>query len=191
MVKIRLIFIKRFAFRRKGRNKQVLCRNEIDQKNILTDLFVWNKMVQSSLKWLLGSSRRYKRLTWRSQGQLHLRLWFCSNYKKKKKKTSLCTHRRMALFCDMNQSLIKSVWNYTKRHPRPSVLILWTSSFTLQVMKKLIFVANSHRPFIIVKWFLAWQTNTLNDCFRILTTLPASKLSDCYSYDPIVHGAKS
>ena len=86
MVKIRLIFIKRFAFRRKGRNKQVLCRNEIDQKNILTDLFVWNKMVQSSLKWLLGSSRRYKRLTWRSQGQLHLRLWFCSNYKKKKKK---------------------------------------------------------------------------------------------------------
>ena len=60
------------------------CRKEIDQKNILTDLFVWNKMVQSSLKWLLGSSRRYKRLTWRSQGQLHLRLWFCSNYKKKK-----------------------------------------------------------------------------------------------------------
>ena len=83
MVKIRLIFIKRFAFRSKGRNKQVLCRNEIDQKNILTDLFVWNKMVQSSLKWLLGSSRRYKRLTWRSQGQLHLRLWFCSNYRKK------------------------------------------------------------------------------------------------------------
>ena len=84
MVKIRLIFIKRFAFRRKGRNKQVLCRNEIDQKNILTDLFVWNKMVQSSLKWLLGSSRRYKRLTWRSQGQLHLRPWFCSKLPKKK-----------------------------------------------------------------------------------------------------------
>ena len=78
MVKIRLIFIKRFAFRRKGRNKQVLCRNEIDQKNILTDLFVWNKMVQSSLKWLLGSSRRYKRLTWRSQGQLQIRRRFCS-----------------------------------------------------------------------------------------------------------------
>ena len=149
-------------------------------------------MVQSSLKWLLGSSRRYKRLTWRSQGQLHLRLWFCSNYKKKKKKkTSYCTHRPMALFCDMNQSLIQSVWNYTKRRPRPFVLILWTSSFTLQVMKKLIFLANSHRPFIIVQWFLAWQTNTLNDCFRILTTLPASKLRDCYSYDPIVHGAKS
>ena len=60
MVKIRLIFIKQFAFRCKERNKQVLCRNEIDQKNNLTDLFAWNKMVQSSLKWLLGSSRRHK-----------------------------------------------------------------------------------------------------------------------------------
>ena len=164
------------------------CRKEIDQKNILTDLFVWNKMVQSSLKWLLGSSRRYKRLTWRFQEQLQFRLRFAVNYKSK----DFITHTQVCgVFCYTNQSLIKSVWYYTKRHPRRFVLILWTSSFTLQVMKKLIFLANSHRPFIIVQWFLAWQTNTLNDCFRILTTLPASKLSDCYSYDPIVHGAKS
>ena len=90
--------------------------------------------------------------------------------------------------------MIKSVWNYTKRHPRPFVKILWTFSFTLQVMKILMLLANSHRPFIIVQWFLACQTNTLNllnGCFGILTTLQASKLIDCYSYDPIVHGAKS
>ena len=48
------------------------------QKNILTDLLVWNKMVQSSLKWLLGSSRRCERLTWWPQGQLQIRLRFCS-----------------------------------------------------------------------------------------------------------------
>ena len=188
MVKIRLIFIKRFAFRRKGRNKQVLCRNEIDQKNILTDLFVWNKMVQSSLKWLLGSSRRYKRLTWRSQGQLQIRLRFCSKLQIKRidnKHTHIC-----GAVCDIYQSLIKSVWNYTKRHPRSFVLILWTS-FTPQVMKMLILLANSHCPFIIVKWILACQTKTLNGRFPILTTLPASKLIDCYSYDPIVHGDKS
>ena len=82
MVKIRLIFIKQFAFRRKGRNKQVLCRK-------------WNEMVQSSLKWLLGSSRRYKRLTWRSQGQLQIRLRFCSKLQIKRihnKHTHTHTH---------------------------------------------------------------------------------------------------
>ena len=84
VVKIRLIFMKQFAFLLKVRHKRVLFRKKNRQKNILTDLFVWNIMVQSSLKLLLGSSRRYKRLTWRSQGQLHLRLWFCSNYIKKK-----------------------------------------------------------------------------------------------------------
>ena len=157
-------------------------------KKYLDWLIQWNEMVQSSLKWLLGSSRRYKRLTWRSQGQLHLRPWFCSKLPKKKIITHTPTHYA---FCDMNQSLIKSVWNYTKRHPRPFVLILWTSSFTQQVMKILTLLANSHRPVIIVKWFIAFQTNTLNCCFLILTTLPASKRIDCFSYDSIVNGAKS
>ena len=78
MVKIRLIFIKQFAFLLKVRHKRVFFRNDIDKKNIVTVLFVWNKMVQSSLKLLLGLSRRYKRLTWLSQGQLQIRRRFCS-----------------------------------------------------------------------------------------------------------------
>ena len=189
MVKIRLIFIKQFAFRRNGRHKQERTKEtKSTKKNIPTDLFVWNKMVQSSLKWLLGSSRRYKRLTWRSQGQPQWRLRFCSKLQIKKIHN---THTDTCAFCDINQSLIKSVWNYTKRHPRPFVLILWTSSFTLQVMKMLTLLANSHRPVIIVKWFIAFQTNTLSCCFLILTTLPASKRIDCFSYDSIVNGAKS
>ena len=139
MVKIRLIFIKQFAFRRKGRNKQVLCRK-------------WNEMVQSSLKWLLGSSRRYKRLTWRSQGQLQIRLRFCSKLQIKRIHNKHTHTHICGVFCDIDQSLIKSVWNYTKRHPRSFVLILWTS-FTPQVMKMLILLANSQSSSIIVKWF--------------------------------------
>ena len=100
-----------------------------------------------------------------------LRLRFCSKLPKKKFITHTPTN---SAFCDKNQSLIKSVWNYTKRQ------ILWTS-FTLQVMKLLALLANCHRPFIIVQWFLECQTNTLNGCFLILTTFPASKLTDCYS----------
>ena len=50
---------------------------------------------------------------------------------------------------------------HTKRYPRPFFLILWTS-FTPQVMKMLILLAHSHSLFLIVKWFLACQTNTLN-----------------------------
>ena len=85
MVKIRLIFIKQFAFRRKGRHEQERTKEtKSTKKNIPTDLFVWNKIVQSSLKWLLGSSRRCKRLTWRSPGQLQLRLRFCSKLQIKK-----------------------------------------------------------------------------------------------------------
>ena len=83
MVKIRLIFIKRFAsFDAKDAKTSALQKRNRPKK-YLDWLIQWNEMVQSSLKWLLGSSRRYKRLTWRSQGQLHLRLWFCSNYKKR------------------------------------------------------------------------------------------------------------
>ena len=183
MVKIRLIFIKRFAFRRKGRNKQVLCRNEIDQKTILTDLFVWNKMVQSSLKWLLGSSRRYKRLTWRSQGQLQIRLRFCSKLQIKRIDNTH-THLWRSL---RYISIIDKV--SLKLHKASSkIFCLDTVNFYYSPSDE---NANSHCPFIIVKWILACQTNTLNGCFRILTALPASKLIDCYSYDPIVHGAKS
>ena len=144
-------------------------------------------MVQSSLKWLSGSSRRDKRLAWRSQGQLQTRLRFWSKlYIKRIHNALIC-----GAFCDINKSLIKSVWNYTKRYPRPFFLILWTS-FTPQVMKTLILLANSHSSFIKVstKWFFVCQTNTLNCCFLILTTLPASKLIDCDSNDPIDLGAE-
>ena len=174
MVKIRLIFVKQFAFRRKVSNKQVFYRTKSTKKKISTVLFLWNKMVQSSLKWLLGSSRRGKRLAWRSQGQLQTRLRFWSKlYIKRIHNALIC-----GAFCDIHKSLIKSVWNYTKRYPRPFVLILWTS-FTPQVMKMLILLANSHSSLIMVKWFRACQTNTLNCRFLLLTTLPASKRIGC------------
>ena len=125
-------------------------------------LILMNRKVQSSLKWLLVSSRRDKRLAWRTQSTLEI---------KRIHNALIC-----GAFCDINKSLIKSVWkNYTKSYPRPFSLILWTS-FIPQVMKMLILLANSHSSFTIVMWFLACQTNTLNCCFLILTTLPASKL---------------
>ena len=129
--------------------------------------------MQSSLKWFSGSSRRDKRLAWRSQGQLQTRLLFCRKLEVKRIHNALIC----GAFCDINKSLIKSVWNYTKRYPRPFFLILWTS-FTPKVMKMLLLLANCHSSFIKVstKWFLVCQTNTLNGCFLILTTLPASKL---------------
>ena len=176
MVKIRLIFIKQFAFRRKGRNKQVLCRK-------------WNEMVQSSLKWLLGSSRRYKRLTWRSQGQMHLRLPFCSKLQKNKKfhNTHTVTWRILRYKSITDKVSLKLHKASSKTFCLGTVNFFFYSPSN----EMLTVLANSHRPFIIVQWFLACQTNTLNGCFRILTALPASKLIDCYSYDPIFHGAKS
>ena len=144
-------------------------------------------MEQSSLKWLSGSSRREKGLAWRSQGQLQTRLRFCRKLEVKRIHNVLIC----GAFCDISKSLIKSVWNYTKRCPRPFFLILWTS-FTPQAMKMLILLANSYSSFIKVstKWFLVCQTNTLNGCFLILTTLPASKLIDCDLNDPIYLGAE-
>ena len=144
-------------------------------------------MVQSSLKWFSGSSRRDKRLASRSQGQLQTGLLFCRKLEVKRIHNAIIC----GAFCDINKSLIKSVWNYTKRYPRPFFFILWTS-FTTQVMKMLILLANSHSSFIKVSttWFLVYQTNTLNGCFLILTTLPASKLIDCDSNDPIYLGAE-
>ena len=144
-------------------------------------------MVKSSLKWLSRSSRRDKRLAWRSRGQLQTRLRFFRKLEIKRLHNALIC----GAFCDINKSLIKSVWNHTKCYPRPFFLILWTS-FTPQVMKMLILLANSHSSFIKVstKWFLVCQTNTLNCCFLILTTLPALKLIDCDSNDPIDLGAE-
>ena len=134
-------------------------------------LILMNRKVQSSLKWLLVSSHRDKRLAWRTQRQLQRRLRFCSTLEIKRIHNALIC----GAFCDINKSLIKSVWNHTKRYPRPFFLLLWTS-FIPQVMKMLILLANSHNSFIIVEWFLACQTNTPNCCFLILTTLLASKL---------------
>ena len=146
MIKIRLNFVKGFTFRRKVSHKQVFFRNEIDQKIIIsTVLLLWNKMVQSSLKWLLGSSRRDKRLAWLSQGQLQTRLRFWSKLEIKRIHNALLC----GALCDINKSLIKSVWNYTKRHPRPFFLILWTS-FTPQVMKMPILLPNFHSSFVLV-----------------------------------------
>ena len=144
-------------------------------------------MMQSSLKWLLGSSLRDKRLAWRSQGQLQTRLRFCRKLEVKRIHNVLIC----GAFCDINKSLIKLVWNYTKRYPRLFFLILWTS-FTPRVMKMLILLANSRSSSIKVSttWFLVCQTNTLNCCFLILTTLPALKLIDCDSNDPIDLGAE-
>ena len=107
-------------------------------------------LMNRTLKWLSGSSHRDKRLAWRTQGQLQRRLRFCSTLEIKRIHNALIC----GAFCDMNKSLIKSVWNHTKRYPRPFFLILWTS-FIPQVMKMLILLANSHSSFIIVKWFLA------------------------------------
>ena len=149
-------------------------------------LILINTKVQSSLKWLSGSSHRDKRLAWGTQGHPQRRLRFCSTLEIKRiHKALICD-----AFCDVNKSLIKLVWNYTKRYPRPFFLILWTS-FIPQVMKMPILLANSHSSFIIVKWFLACQTNTLNCCFLILTTLPASNLISFDSNDPIDNGAES
>ena len=169
MVKIRLIFVKQFAFRRKVSHKQVFFRNEIDQKIVIsTVLLLRNKMVQSSLKWLLGSSRRDKRLAWLSQGQLQTRLRFWSKLEIKRIHNALLC----GAFCDINKSLTKLVSNHPLR------VILWTS-FSSQVMKMPILLAHSHSPFISVTWFLACQTNTLNGRFLHLTTLPASKRIGC------------
>ena len=107
-------------------------------------------LMNRTLKWLSRSSHRDKRLAWRTQGQLQRRLRFCSTLEIKRIHNALIC----GAFCDINKSLIKSVWNHTKRYPRPFFLILWTS-FIPQVMKMLILLANSHSSFIMVKWFLA------------------------------------
>ena len=189
MVKIRLIFIKQFAFRRKGRHKQERTKETKSTKKISRLTYSY-EIKWSSLLWNGSWGRHADKNALRDdlKNNCNFDHDFVVNYKKKNIHN---THTDTCAFCDINQSLIKSVWNYTKRHPRPFVLILWTSSFTLQVMKILTLLANSHRPVIIVKWFIAFQTNTLNCCFLILTTLPASKRIDCFSYDSIVNGAKS
>ena len=138
MVKIRLIFKKNtLHVDAKYATNKWFSENK-RQKISWLCLILTNRKVQSSLKWLLGSSRRDKRLAWRTQGQLQRRLRFCSTLEIKRIHNALIC----GAFCDINKSLIKSVWkNYTKRYPRPFFLILWTS-FIPQVMKMLILLAN-------------------------------------------------
>ena len=143
--------------------------------------------MQSSLKWLSGSSRKDKRLAWLSQGQLQARLRFWSKLEIKRIHNALLC----GAFCDVNKSLTKLVWNYTKRYPRPFFLLLWTS-FSSQVMKMPIPLAHYHSSFITVKWFLACQTNTLNCLFS------SSNHPSCFKTywlwlknGSIVQGAKS
>ena len=57
----------------------------------------------------------------------------------KYKSKEFITHTHLWRICNINQSLIKSVWNYTKRYPRPFDC------------KLLLLLANSHCPFIIRK----------------------------------------
>ena len=109
MVKIRVIFIKQFAFRRKGCLKQVFFS---DQK----------------ISWLTYS---YEIKWWSLAGN--------GSWSKIQIKRIHNTHTHLWRICDINQSLIKSVWNYTKRYPRPFDC------------KLLLLLANSHCPFIIRK----------------------------------------
>ena len=155
----------------------------------------------------LGSSRTDKRLAWRSQGQLQWRLRFCTKllikrihnthththlwrilrYKSIIDKVSLKLHKASyKTFC-LNTVNFFSVCDkcrlQTCRWTRQT--LLWNAltdslSPNFQVC-----------PIIMFKWLLARQTNTLHGCFLILTTLPASKLIDCYSYNPSVYGIKS
>ena len=184
MVKIRLIFIKRFAFRRKGRNKQVLCRNEIDQKNILTDLF--SEMKWSSLPWN-GSWGRHAGTNALRDDLKDNCTWdydFAVNYKKKKNSITHTPTRRILRY----KSIIDKVSLKLHRASIKTFCLGTVNFFFYSPSNEMLtLLANSHRPFIIAQWFLACQTNNLNGCFLILTSLPV----DCYSYDPIVHGAKS
>ena len=127
-------------------------------------------MEQSSLKWLSGSSRRDKRLAWRSQGQLQTRLRFCRKLEVKRIRNALIC----GAFCDINKSFIKSVWNYTKRYRRPFFLILWTS-FTPQVMKMLILPAPPPPP--TTPWQFGQCKEDLRFIIKFTVNTPRNKLA--------------
>ena len=117
MVKIRVIFIKQFAFRRKGRHKQVFFS---DQK--ISWLTYSYEIKWWSLSWNASWSKiQIKRIHNTQTSVAHLR------YKSIIDKVSLKLHKASS----------KTFWPWT--------------SFTPQVMKMLILLANSHCPFIIRK----------------------------------------
>ena len=84
----------------------------------------------------------------------HTHLWRILRYKQNTDKVSLKLHKALSkTFCLHTVNFFYS----------PSV-------------KMVILLADSHSSFILVTWFLACQTNTLNCYFLIITTLPASNL---------------
>ena len=124
MVKNRLIFIKQFAFRHKVRHRQVFFRKEIDQKKSWLTYSYEKKWC--SLPWSGSWGRHAQTNALRDdlKDNCNEDYDFALNYKSKE----FITHTHICgAFCGINQSLIKWVWNYTKRHTRPFVLILWTS----------------------------------------------------------------
>ena len=122
MVKIRLLFIKQFAFRHKVRHRQVFFRKEIDQKKSWLTYSFEKKWC--SLPWSVSWGRHAQTNALRDDLKDNCNR-FCTKLQIKKIHN---THTHICgAFCSINQSLIKSVWNYTKRHTRPFVLILWTS----------------------------------------------------------------
>ena len=165
MVKIRLIFIKRFAFRREGRQKQERTKETKSTKKISRLTYSY-EIKWSSLLWNGSWGRHADKNALRDdlKDNCNFDYDFVVNYKKRKIHN---THTDTCAFCDINQSLIKSVWNYTKRHPRPFVLILWTSSFTLQVMKMPgQFSPSGHNSKVIYRvpnQYLKWLFSYSND----------------------------
>ena len=165
-------------------NKQVTCRKEIDQKNIFTDLF--SEMKWSSLPWN-GSWGRHAGTNALRDDLKDNCTWdydFAVNYKKKKNSITHTPTRRILRY----KSIIDKVSLKLHRASIKTFCLGTVNFFFYSPSNEMLtLLANSHRPFIIAQWFLACQTNNLNGCFLILTSLPV----DCYSYDPIVHGAKS
>ena len=107
MVKIRLIFIKQFAFRRKGRHKQEKTKEtKSTKKNIPTDFsyeIKWSSLPRNG-SW--GRHADTNALSDDLKDNCNFDYDFVVNYKEKKIHN---THTDTCAFCDINQSLIKSV----------------------------------------------------------------------------------
>ena len=102
MVKIRLIFKKTPCMSTQS-TPQISDFQKIKRQKISWLCLI---LMHRTLKWLSGSSHRDKRLAWRTQGQLQRRLRFCSTLEIKRIHNALIC----GAFCDINKSLIKSVW---------------------------------------------------------------------------------
>ena len=110
MVKIRLIFNNKKTCMSTQSTPQISDFQKINKQKISwLCLSLWNKMVHSSLQWPSGSSHTDKRLAWQSQGQLQTRLRFWRKLEMKRNNNALIC----GAFCDINKSLVTSVWNYT------------------------------------------------------------------------------